>query len=188
MQKVEVLIIIQINGVTVYKTYENWRTFSYTPVSGEVWSVQYPVSVKFVGSAVYYVIIFLNFKSIIHIFYTKAFKCGVAPCSFEMKIWYLAIGLYRSIILSLIELALTPRIIGSFEKVTFVQYVQNVCVARLVPLTKSLEVWESPRTKVTIRGIHKLSLKWAVHPNKRYGFRGCKTTLNHAHALVSACP
>ena len=67
MQKVEVLIIIQINGVTVYKTYENRQTFSYKPVLGEVWSVQHPVSVKFVGSAVYYVIIFLNFKSILHI-------------------------------------------------------------------------------------------------------------------------
>ena len=66
-QKVEVSLIIQINGVKVYKTYENRQTFSYKPVSGEVWSVQYPVIVKFVGSAVYYVTIFFSFKSILHI-------------------------------------------------------------------------------------------------------------------------
>ena len=31
-------------------------------------------------------------------------------------------------------------------------------------------------------------LSWAFHPNGPYGFRGCKATLNHALALVSACP
>ena len=29
---------------------------------------------------------------------------------------------------------------------------------------------------------------WAFRPNEPYGFRGCKAMLNHAHALVSACP
>ena len=29
---------------------------------------------------------------------------------------------------------------------------------------------------------------WAVRPNEPYGFRGRKAILNHAHALVSACP
>ena len=29
---------------------------------------------------------------------------------------------------------------------------------------------------------------WAVHPNEPSGFHGCKAILNHAHALVSACP
>ena len=29
---------------------------------------------------------------------------------------------------------------------------------------------------------------WAVHPNEPYGFCGRKAILNHAHALVSACP
>ena len=29
---------------------------------------------------------------------------------------------------------------------------------------------------------------WAVRPNKPYGFRERKAILNHAHALVSACP
>ena len=29
---------------------------------------------------------------------------------------------------------------------------------------------------------------WAVRPNEPSGFRGRKAILNHAHALVSACP
>ena len=29
---------------------------------------------------------------------------------------------------------------------------------------------------------------WAVCPDEPYGFRWCKAILNHAHALVSACP
>ena len=29
---------------------------------------------------------------------------------------------------------------------------------------------------------------WAFRPNEPYGFRGRKAILNHAHALVSACP
>ena len=29
---------------------------------------------------------------------------------------------------------------------------------------------------------------WAPRPNEPYGFRGRKVILNHAHALVSACP
>ena len=29
---------------------------------------------------------------------------------------------------------------------------------------------------------------WAVRPNEPSGFRGRKTILNHASALVSACP
>ena len=29
---------------------------------------------------------------------------------------------------------------------------------------------------------------WAVRPNEPYGFRGRKTILNHASALVTACP
>ena len=29
---------------------------------------------------------------------------------------------------------------------------------------------------------------WAFRPKEPYGFRGRKATLNHAHALVSACP
>ena len=31
-------------------------------------------------------------------------------------------------------------------------------------------------------------LSWAVHPNEPSGFRGRKAILNHALALVSACP
>ena len=29
---------------------------------------------------------------------------------------------------------------------------------------------------------------WAFRPNEPYGFRGRKAILNHASALVSACP
>ena len=29
---------------------------------------------------------------------------------------------------------------------------------------------------------------WAVRPNEPSGFRGCKNLLNHASALVTACP
>ena len=29
---------------------------------------------------------------------------------------------------------------------------------------------------------------WAVRPNEPSGFRGCIAILNHASALVSACP
>ena len=32
------------------------------------------------------------------------------------------------------------------------------------------------------------AVSWAVHPNEPSGFHGCKAILNHALALVSACP
>ena len=56
----------------------------------------------------------------------KTFRCGMVPCSFAIKMLYLAIRIHKSGILSVTTFALLPRITSSFEKIISIQCVNLV--------------------------------------------------------------
>ena len=66
---------------------------------------------------------------------------------------------------------LSLSLIGHLASVNIKQHERRMCVHH-----SSGAVWESRWPS------------WAVRPNEPSGFRGCKAILNHASALVTACP